>query len=161
MSRPPLPLIPSPAALPLQLGPMALIRQPAFACGLGYLGLLAHARRLGAALEDRRDLLQAELAVLELAARLARGHGDARGNMRHAHRGIRGVHTLAARALRPKHLHLAVPRKLVGTLLGVARVITPVHDAPPLRNDKTNPVSFITIKGRARFDRKDHVKPGF
>lgn len=145
MSRPPLPLIPGTAALPFQLRTMALIRQPALARGLGHLGLLAHARRLGAALEYRRNLLQAELAVLELAARLARGHGDARGNVRHAHRGIRGVHALTARALRPEHLQLAVARELVGTLSSVARVILPVHDAPPLRNDKTNPVRFITF----------------
>ena len=102
------------AATPLLcLRAVALIRQATRAGGLSGFPLFRWTRTT---FKLRVQLTQAARPVLELAAALARRHRDARGNMAHAHSGIRGVHALAARTGRAKNLHLAVARDLLQAL---------------------------------------------
>lgn len=105
------------AATPLLcLCAVALIRQATRAGGLSGLGGFPLFRWTRTTFKLRVQLTQAARPVLELAAALARRHRDARGNMAHAHSGIRGVHALAARTGRAKNLHLAVARDILQAL---------------------------------------------
>ena len=108
-------------------GVEVLVIEPALARALGHLGLYASARWTPATLELGAQLAQAARAILELAAALARRHGNPCGHVLHAHRRVRRVHALSARTRRAKHLNLAIARQLFGRHRGIARILTPSH----------------------------------
>ena len=101
------------AAQALDLGITALLGQAARHRCLGGMRVHADLGLLRASLELRTDLLEAELAVAELAALLAAHRDDASGDVAHANGGIRRVDALSTRAGRMERLGLALLRELL------------------------------------------------
>ena len=89
-------------------GGEVFVVEPALARSLWHLGLYASARRTATTLKLCAQLTQTATTVLELAAALTRRHDNPRGPMPHAHRRVRRVHALSARARRAKHLDIKI-----------------------------------------------------
>lgn len=95
------------------LGSRMLFLEPATLGRLGWLCRMPRGGTHGTPSELFFDLLQAELTIPELAARLPAHHHDARGYMGHAHRRIRRVYTLATGAVPMERLRAAFSRQLI------------------------------------------------
>ena len=97
----------------LNLRNTALLLKSALDCRLVRTRAETRFERYGAAPDDLVDLLEAALAVLKLAAKLAAHHRDASRRVAHAHGGIGSVDALAAGTGGVERLDLALFGELV------------------------------------------------
>ena len=108
------PLLPRrPAAKLLNLRTLPLVGKTTLLGGARRLGGMAHLGRDGTADKLSANLLQTELTVAILAARLATDHDDARWLVRHAYGGVGGVDALPARTRGVKRLGHTLACKVV------------------------------------------------